>query len=55
MLPPQPAWTVSRGGPPGALWVRNAFEQLLVAQPLEPVGEDVGGDPELRLELLEAR
>ena len=36
--------------PAGALWVRNAFEQLLVAQSLEPAGEDVGGDPELRLE-----
>ena len=41
--------------PAGPLWVRNAFEQLLVTQPLEPVGEDVGGDPELRLELLEPR
>ena len=35
--------------------VGNAFEQFLVAQPLEPVGEDVGGDPKLRLELLEPR
>ena len=40
--------------PARPLWVRNAFEQLLVAQPLEPVGEDVGGDPQLLLELLEA-
>jgi hypothetical protein len=41
--------------PPGSLRVRNAFEQLLVTQPLEPVGEDVGGNPQLRLELLEPR
>ena len=41
--------------PAGPLGVRNAFEQLLVAQPLEPVGEDVGGNPEFRLELLEPR
>jgi hypothetical protein len=41
--------------PTGPLRVRDAFEQSLVAQPLEPVGEDVGGNPELRLEVLEAR
>src|ERR1700729_870515 len=33
--------------PAGSLGVRNAFEQLLVAQPLQPVGEDVGGNPEI--------
>jgi hypothetical protein len=51
-------WLHVRAGfrwPAGRLRVRNAFEQLLVAQPLQPVGEYVGGDPELRLELLEAR
>ena len=41
--------------PAGPLWVWNAFEQFLVAQPLEPVCEDIGRNPELRLELLEAR
>ena len=86
MLPPQPAWSVSRGGPvwrrvvavaplhqhdqgggelaslvgehvlgpAGTLRVRNALENLLVAQQLEAVGEHVGGDPELLLEVLEA-
>ena len=35
-----------------AFRVGNAFEETLVAQQLEPVGEHVGGDPEFRLELL---
>ncbi len=38
-----------------SLRVRNAFEQLLVAQPLEPVCEDVGSYPEVGLEVLEPR
>ena len=41
--------------PSGPLRVRNAFEKLLVAQPLEPVGEDVGRNPEVRLELVKPR
>ena len=41
--------------PAGPFGVRDAFEELLVAEALEPVGEDVGGDPELCLELLELR
>ena len=41
--------------PARPLRVRNAFEQLLVAQQLEACGEDVGRDPEVRLELLEPR
>ena len=34
--------------------VRNALEHAFVAQQLESVGEDVGRDPELVLEILEA-
>jgi hypothetical protein len=41
-------------GPAGALRVWNALEHAFVAQQLEPVGEDVGRDPELVLEILEA-
>ena len=41
-------------GPAGTLRVWNALEHAFVAQQLEPVGEHVGGDPELVLEILEA-
>ena len=34
--------------PAGSLRVRNAYEQLLVAQSLEPSGEDVGADSGFR-------
>src|SRR5690242_15716997 len=40
--------------PAGTLGVRDTFEHAFVAEQLEPVGEDVGRDAELVLEVLEA-